>query len=62
MADQMKFRVSPEQVDAARAKLAEAGFPFFRRVRSGCQGFLSRPDDHFRRGVDADGRSELRGA
>ena len=27
MADQMKFRVTPEQVEAARAKLAEAGFP-----------------------------------
>jgi hypothetical protein len=26
MADQMKFRVTPEQVEAARAKLAEAGF------------------------------------
>ncbi|MBA3973807.1 MAG: hypothetical protein C0504_06265 [Candidatus Solibacter sp.] len=27
MADQMKFRVTPEQVEAARSKLAEAGFP-----------------------------------
>lgn len=27
MADQMKFHVTPEQVEAARAKLAEAGFP-----------------------------------
>jgi len=27
MADQMKFRVTPEQVEAARAKLAETGFP-----------------------------------
>ncbi|MBE0659965.1 MAG: hypothetical protein IH602_19890 [Bryobacteraceae bacterium] len=27
MADQMKFRVTPEQVEAARARLAEAGFP-----------------------------------
>jgi hypothetical protein len=27
MADQMKFRVAPEQVKAARAKLTEAGFP-----------------------------------
>lgn len=26
MADQMKFRVTLEQVEAARAKLAEAGF------------------------------------
>ncbi len=27
MADEMKFHVTPEQVEAARAKLAEAGFP-----------------------------------
>ncbi len=27
MADQMKFRVTPEQIEAARSKLAEAGFP-----------------------------------
>ena len=27
MADQMKFRVTPEQIEVARAKLAEAGFP-----------------------------------
>jgi hypothetical protein len=27
MADQMRFRVTPEQVDAARSKLEEAGFP-----------------------------------
>jgi len=27
MADQMKFRVTPEQVEAAIAKLAEARFP-----------------------------------
>jgi hypothetical protein len=27
MADQMKFRVTPEQVEAARSRLAEAGFP-----------------------------------
>lgn len=27
MADQMKFRVTPEQVEAAKAKLADAGFP-----------------------------------
>lgn len=27
MADQMTFRVTPEQVKAARSKLAEAGFP-----------------------------------
>jgi len=27
MADQMKFRVTPEQVEAARSKLAIAGFP-----------------------------------
>lgn len=27
MADQMKFHATPEQVEAARAKLAEAGFP-----------------------------------
>jgi len=27
MADQMKFRVTSEQLEAARAKLAEAGFP-----------------------------------
>lgn len=27
MADQMKFRVTPEQVEAARAKLAETRFP-----------------------------------
>ncbi len=27
MADRMKFAVTPEQVEAARAKLAEAGFP-----------------------------------
>lgn len=27
MADQMKFRVTLEQVETARAKLAEAGFP-----------------------------------
>ncbi|HNY42597.1 MAG TPA: hypothetical protein PKJ41_19505 [Bryobacteraceae bacterium] len=26
MADQMKFRVTPEQVEAAKSKLAEAGF------------------------------------
>lgn len=27
MADQMRFRVTPEQVEAARARLAETGFP-----------------------------------
>lgn len=27
MADRMKFRVTPEQIEAARSKLAEAGFP-----------------------------------
>jgi hypothetical protein len=27
MADQMKFRVTAEQIEAAKAKLAEAGFP-----------------------------------
>ncbi|MBE0658119.1 MAG: hypothetical protein IH602_10540 [Bryobacteraceae bacterium] len=27
MADQMRFRVTPEQIEAARAKLAKAGFP-----------------------------------
>ena len=27
MADQMRFRVTPEQVEAARTKLAEVGFP-----------------------------------
>lgn len=27
MADQIKFRVTSEQVEAARSKLAEAGFP-----------------------------------
>ena len=27
MAEQMRFRVTPEQVEDARAKLAEAGFP-----------------------------------
>lgn len=27
MADQMKFRVTPEQIESAKAKLAEAGFP-----------------------------------
>ncbi len=27
MADQMKFHVTPEQIEAARSKLAEEGFP-----------------------------------
>ena len=27
MADQMKFHVTPEQIEAARAKLAEVGLP-----------------------------------
>ncbi|HNY40260.1 MAG TPA: hypothetical protein PKJ41_07690 [Bryobacteraceae bacterium] len=27
MADQMKFHVTPEQIEVARAKLAEKGFP-----------------------------------
>lgn len=27
MADQMKFRVTPAQIEAAKSKLAEAGFP-----------------------------------
>jgi len=27
MADQMKFRVTPEHVEAARSKLAKVGFP-----------------------------------
>ena len=27
MADQMRFQVTPEQVEAARVKLAAAGFP-----------------------------------
>jgi len=27
MADQMKFRVTPEQIEAAKAKLAGSGFP-----------------------------------
>ena len=27
MADRMKFRATPEQVEAARSRLAEAGFP-----------------------------------
>jgi hypothetical protein len=27
MADQMRSRVTPEQVEAARSRLAEAGFP-----------------------------------
>lgn len=37
MADQMEFRVTPGQVEAARSKLAEAGFPI-----SGESGAIQR--------------------
>jgi hypothetical protein len=39
MADQMRFQVTREQVEAARAKLAEAGFPF-----QGSPGLSRRTD------------------
>jgi len=48
MADQMKFRVTLEQVDAARAELANAGF-----LISGESGAIEK--DGYRIGYSLDG-------
>ena len=48
MADHMRFRVTPEQVEAAGTKLAQAGFPI-----SGESGAVEK--DGYRVGYSLDG-------